>query len=125
MGTFEQVSRTFVLFFVYGRAVWQFYRIGWILGFQENLERFEQMQLAAQAREMGNENQFLYDSSPSQPLVSEQSINTAKQLYPGDPVDSLSHRYPWNMAGKLSQKMPWQQNFIGAGFNFARQFLAG
>lgn len=61
-------------------------------GNQENLEKIEKMQLTAQNRDMGAERQFLYDAS--QPLVSEKSIDMAKELYPGDPVDSLSHRCP-------------------------------
>ncbi len=59
----------------------------------ENLARIGALQKAEQRLEMESERELLYDTAPQNPpLVSAQSINAAETLYPGDPVDSLSHR---------------------------------
>jgi hypothetical protein len=66
---------------------------GLISVFVENLAHIEGLQKAEQRLEMESERELLYDSAPQYPpLVSAQSINAAETLYPGDPVDSLSHR---------------------------------
>jgi hypothetical protein len=66
---------------------------GLISVFTENLAHIGELQRTEQRLEMDSERQLLYDSAPQYPpLVSAQSINAAETLYPGDPVDSLSHR---------------------------------